>query len=174
MNLYTIRHGETNMGKNKVIATEDEPLNHNGKQQAIKLGKKLNQLDIDLIFCSPIERAKHTLALFDLDKNIPIIIEDRLKERDVGIYEKVPFANLDWEKFWGYDSDLKYPEAESMKHVYQRVANFIDELKVKETDKNILFVTHGGIMRAIYWYFNGIDQSLFTCENCKIYSYRSK
>ncbi len=142
MNLYAIRHGETNMGKNKVIATEEEPLNHNGKQQAIKLGKELNQLDIDLIFCSPIERAKHTLALFDLDKNIPIIIENRLKERDVGIYEKVPFANLDWEKFWGYGSDLKYPEAESMKHVYQRVANFIDELKVKEADKNILFVTH--------------------------------
>lgn len=72
------------------------------------------------------------------------------------------------------DSVLKYPEAESMKHVYQRVANFIDELKAKETDKNILFVTHGGIMRAIDWYFNGIDQSLFTCENCKIYSYTSK
>lgn len=174
MNLYTIRHGETNMGKKEIIATIDEPLNNTGKQQAIKLGKELNKLDLDLIYCSPIERAKNTLALFDLDKNIPIIIEDRLKERDVGIYEKVPFSDLDWEKFWGYDSHLKYPEAESMKSVYQRVANFIDELQAKETDKNILFVTHGGIMRAIYWYFNGIDQSLFTCENCKIYHYTSK
>lgn len=98
MNLYTIRHGETNMGENKVIATEEEPLNHTGKQQAIHMGKELNKLELDFIYCSPIERAKHT-------------------------------------------------------------------------SQNILLVTHGGIMRAIYWYFNGIDSSLFTCENCKIYPY---
>ena len=35
MNLYVIRHGETNMGKNKSIATEKETLNDNGIQQAI-------------------------------------------------------------------------------------------------------------------------------------------
>ena len=29
MNLYVIRHGETDMGKKGVIATEDEPLNWN-------------------------------------------------------------------------------------------------------------------------------------------------
>ena len=171
MNLYAIRHGETNMGKNELLATEEEPLNNTGKQQAIHIGKELNKLDLDFIYCSPIERAKHTLALFQLDKSIPILIEDRLKERDVKIYEKIPFANLDWEKFWGYDSDLKYPKAESMKSVYQRVANFLDELKEKHSSQNVLLVTHGGIMRAIYWYFNGIDQSLFTCENCKIYPY---
>ena len=40
-----------------------------------------------------------------------------------------------------YQSDLNYPEAESMKSVYQRVCNFIHKLKTKETDKNILVVT---------------------------------
>ena len=39
MNIYVIRHGETNMGKNKIIATENEPLNDNGIQQAISIGK---------------------------------------------------------------------------------------------------------------------------------------
>ena len=41
MKIYVVRHGETNMGKNKVIATEEEPLNENGIQQAIILGEKL-------------------------------------------------------------------------------------------------------------------------------------
>lgn len=27
MKLYVIRHGETKMGKNEIIATEEEPLN---------------------------------------------------------------------------------------------------------------------------------------------------
>lgn len=171
MKLYVIRHGETDMGKNRVIATVEEPLNKRGKEQAINVGKKLNTLKIDLIYCSPIERAKHTLELLKLKKDIPVIIEDRIKERDVGIYEKASFDDLDWEIFWGYNSDEKYSGLESMKSVYKRVSSFLDELKEEHKDKNILLVAHGGVARAIYWYFNGLDNSLFTCENCKIYEY---
>lgn len=61
MNIYVIRHGETDMGKNEIIATMDEPLNSNGIQQAINVGKKVNDLNLDVIYCSPIQRAKHTL-----------------------------------------------------------------------------------------------------------------
>lgn len=171
MKLYVIRHGETDMGKNRVIATVEEPLNKRGKEQAINVGKELNTLKIDLIYCSPIERAKHTLELLNLKKYIPVIIEDRIKERDVGIYEKASFDDLDWEIFWGYNSDEKYSGLESMKSVYKRVSSFLDELKEDHKDKNILLVAHGGVARAIYWYFNGLDNSIFTCENCKIYEY---
>lgn len=140
MNLYVIRHGETNMGKNKIIANEKEPLNYNGIQQAISIGKELNELDINLIYCSPIERAKHTLKLFNLDNNIPVVIEDTLKEREMGIYEGVSFDDLDWKKFWSYNSDLEYSELEPMKSVYERISNFLDELKLQKNNKNILIV----------------------------------
>lgn len=171
MNLYVIRHGETNMGKNRIIATETESLNDNGIQQAISIGNELEKLDINIIYCSPIERAKHTLKLLNLDNNIPIVIDDRLKERNMGIYEKVSFDDLDWKKFWSYNSDLKYSELEPMKNVYERISDFLDEIRVQKHNKNILLVTHGGVIRAIHWYFNGIDNSLFTCQNCKIYKY---
>ena len=39
MKLYVIRYGETEMGKNEIIATEDEPLNEFGIQQAKKIGE---------------------------------------------------------------------------------------------------------------------------------------
>jgi len=78
MKLYVIRHGETNMGKNNIIASEDEPLNDTGKKQAIDIGKELRKLSIDRIYCSPIERAKDTLQLFELDKKIPIICYEHL------------------------------------------------------------------------------------------------
>lgn len=99
MKLYVIRHGETNMGKKELIATEEEPLNENGIIQAKKIGEDLRKLDIHTIHCSPIERAKHTLELFNLDKNIPVIIDERIKERNMGIYENIPFKNLDWNIF---------------------------------------------------------------------------
>ena len=95
MKIYVIRHGETEQGKNRIIANLNEPLNENGIKQAINVGKELKKLNFNKIYCSPIERAKYTLELFDLDKNIPVVIEDILKERDMGIYENVPFENLD-------------------------------------------------------------------------------
>ena len=72
----------------------------------------------------------------------------------MGIYEKIPFDELEWDEFWNYNSDKKYPKLETMKSVYLRVSSFIDE--IKKENKNVLLVTHGGISRAIYWYFNEI------------------
>ena len=45
MNLYVIRHGETNMGKNNIIATETEPLNETGITQALEIGKEIRKLN---------------------------------------------------------------------------------------------------------------------------------
>lgn len=174
MKLYVIRHGETDMGKNNIIATEDEPLNENGKKQAIEVGREIRKLNINKIYCSPIQRAKDTLELFRLDKNIPVIIENRIKERDMGIYEKVPFKDLNWDEFWNYNSAKLYPELETMKSVYERISEFLNELKLSNNSDNILLVTHGGISRAIYWYFNGVPEngnSSNINENCKIYEY---
>ena len=68
MKIYVIRHGETEQGKNRIIANLNEPLNQNGINQAICVGKELRNLDIDIIYCSPIARAKDTLKLFILKK----------------------------------------------------------------------------------------------------------
>ena len=174
MNLYVIRHGETNMGKNNIIATEDEPLNETGKRQAIEIGKEIKKLNINKVYCSPIQRAKDTLKLFELNINIPIIIENRIKERSMGKYERIPFEDLEWDKFWNYNSDKLYPELESMKSVYERISEFLNELKLMNDKDNVLLVTHGGILMAICWYFNGIPEngnSSDANENCKIYSY---
>lgn len=174
MKIYVIRHGETDQGKNRIIANLSEPLNENGVRQATNVEKELKKLNLNKIYCLPIERAKHTLELFDLDKNIPVEIEDRLKERDIGAYENIPFDDLDWDVFWNYNSEIKYPELESMKDVYTRIKEFLDELKRKYKNENILLVTHGGISRAIYWYFNGIPDNGNSSNinaNCTIYEY---
>lgn len=174
MQLYVIRHGETNMGKNEIIATVEEPLNEVGIRQAKNVGIEINNLGIDVVYCSLIERAKHTLELFGLDPDIPVIIDERIKERDMGVYEKMPFSNLDWDCFWNYNSEIKYPESESMKNLYNRISNFLDEIKLNEKYSKVLLVTHGGVSRAIYWYFNGVPEngsSSSVNENCKIYEY---
>ena len=92
----------------------------------------------------------------------------------MGKYERIPFEDLEWDKFWNYNSDKLYPELESMKSVYERISEFLNELKLMNDKDNVLLVTHGGILMAICWYFNGIPEngnSSDANENCKIYSY---
>lgn len=88
-----------------------------------KLQRSKNKDDIQSsrrIYCSPIERAKDTLELFELDKKIPVIIENRIKERNMGIYEKIPFEQLKWNEFWNYNSDKLYPEDQKLWKVYMK------------------------------------------------------
>ena len=62
-----------------------------------------------------------------------------------------------------------------MKSVYKRVKECLDEVKEKYKDKTILLVTHGGTLRAIYWYFNGIPEDgnvgYDMHSNCEIKEY---
>lgn len=172
MKLYVIRHGETEKGKNKIIADIKEDINKNGINQAKEAGKILKNLNINLVICSPYIRTKNTLKLLNLD-NIKVIYDDALKERDMGKYENAKFEDLDWDLFWNY-YDTTYTELESMKSVYDRVKVFLEKIKKEYKDKNILLVTHGGTFRAIDWNICGIPENgniLKDINNCEIREY---
>ncbi len=171
MKLYVIRHGETEKNRNHIIADIKEDINETGVRQAISTGKKLNNKNIDLIICSPSKRTRHTLELLNLNPNIEVIYDDRLIERNMGIYVNSKFEDLDWNLFWNY-YDKKYKELEPMKNVYKRISDLLDEVKKKYKNRNILLITHGGCFRAIYWYFKGIPSDgnvLHDLGNCEIW-----
>ena len=64
---------------------------------------------------------------------------------------------------------------ETIPDLFKRIKEFLDEIKEKYKDKNILLVTHGGVARGIYFYFNDIpkDGNLekFGSSNCGIKEY---
>ena len=83
--LYITRHGQTdwNVSK-KVMGRRDEPLNEKGLLQASETRDNLLNTDIDLIICSPLQRARQTAETINKDRNIPIIYDERIIERDFG------------------------------------------------------------------------------------------
>ena len=64
-----------------------------------------------------------------------------------------------------------------MPDLFNRVHSLIDEIK-KEEYKNVLIVAHGGVLRAIHYYFNEIpengDLSKFMPANCELFEYEIK
>lgn len=178
MRLLVTRHGQTDWNvQKKVMGRCDEPLNEKGFEQAEETRKKLLDEDIDLIICSPLKRAKQTAEVINKDRNIKIIYDDRLIERDFGEFEGMETKDFDFHGYWNYYKNDYYESAENIQEFFKRVYSFLDDIINKYKDKNILVVAHGGISIPIRCYFNQnipegslVDAGL-VLENCQVASY---
>ena len=175
------RHGQTDWNiQRKAQGRTDVPLNEVGIKQAEKLRDDLLDTNIDVIFYSPLQRAKKTAEIVNEGRNIPMICDDRLVERDFGEFEGNDYNKLDHEMFWDYYQNVHYKSAENIQVIFKRVYSFFDEILNKYNGKDVLVVTHGGVCRVAYFYFNNTipKGSLYTIcpkmENCEVVKYDNK
>ena len=83
MKIFLVRHGQTDWNvQHKVQGKADIELNDTGVAQANETSSKLNHITIDLIICSPLKRAMQTAQIINKGRNIPIIYDERISERD--------------------------------------------------------------------------------------------
>ncbi len=166
------RYGEVNHNLYGLYNREDEDLNKNGIKQAEELKEKIKAINYYLIISSPLSRAKHTADIINID-NKNIIIDDRLKERDPGGLSRQPLEVTNREEYWNYYTTVQYGTSENIKEFFNRIYNFLDELKTKDY-KNVLIVGHSGVSKAFSGYFNGIIDGKFLnrgLKNCEIKEY---
>ena len=178
MRIYVIRHGETDVNlENKINSLNDDDLNKTGIMQAQEVGKKLESIEYDFIISSPLIRTKHTAELLNI-KNKKISFDNRLIERDAGVFTKQSLENIDSDDWWNLNPKEDYKDAETVKNVLDRIYEFLDELKKKYKDETILLVTHGGVSKAISCYFYGIPEDgklgKYKHHNCEIHEFDLK
>lgn len=174
MDILITRHGQTEWNVlKKVQGKADIDLNKVGENQALITANNLNDEKIDLIISSPLKRALQTAKIINKTKNIPIIIDERISERDFGEFEGKATSSFDFEEFWSYRADKKYLKAENIRDFFERVYSFLDELQEKYNNMRILIVTHAGVSIPMKCYFNEIpdlDTLLpLAIENCEVY-----
>ncbi len=176
MKLYVIRHGQTDSNILNIYNGNllDEDINDVGIMQAKKAAKVIKNLNIDLIICSPLLRAKHTCEIINTN-NIKVIYDKRIQERNCGSLTNTKHDSFYYDEYWNYYSKIKVNNLESVPELFKRIHSFLDEIKEKYKDKNILLVTHGGVARAIYFYFNELPKDgkieKYLPNNCEIMEY---
>lgn len=175
--VYVTRHGQTDWNLyGKVQGKADIELNSRGIEQAKETMAKLKGEAIDFIICSHLKRARQTAEILNSEKNIPIIFDERISERDFGEMEGMSKEDFDFQAFWNYEKNMTYQEAENIREFFNRVFLFLEDIKKKYKDKNILLVTHGGVSIAINCYFKGIPESgeclLLCIKNCEVKSFQ--
>lgn len=174
MKLYVSRHGETQYNiETRICGRANVRLTDKGIIQARELAGSMVEKQVDIIISSPLVRAKDTADIVSEQIHVPIIVDERLAERDYGVidgtYEGTPSFIEKWEHF-GYE----YPEGETLLKVVQRVYNFLDDICEQYKDKNVMIISHGGVCRVINSYFNSLtneDFFAYNLGNCKVTEY---
>lgn len=172
MKIYIVRHGEVPHNALKQYNDEDEDLTEKGIMQAKEVRDKIKNMKFDVIISSPLIRTRHTTNIINVNNN-EIIFDDRIKERSAGNLSGKSIEDEDRDEYWNYYTTKQYGTAENIKTFFERVYNFLDELKTKEYE-SVLIVAHSGVSKAFSGYFNGIGDGKFLhrgLKNCEIKEY---
>ncbi len=156
MKIYVIRHGITELNKQKKVNGEvDEPLTREGIEQA-KAVIPLLPKTIKHVYSSPMLRAKQTAEIIISKLKAPISSIDELTEIRMGS----SLAGKSWEEM---ENGLELKEkhrsvqfnyqpygGESVKEVKKRLLAFLKKVNGKYGDNEVLIITHGGIIRFFH------------------------
>ena len=147
-----IRHGETDLNNpvRRMQGISNYDINENGIKQAETTRDKLSNEEFDLIITSPLKRAMHTAQIINATKNIPIIIDKRIIERDYGQLEGKPFKR----EYCDLDFEFESLGGESIENYKIRLNDFIKDIK----SKYVLVVAHNGVISVLSCILEGIPE----------------
>ena len=176
MNLYVVRHGETTWNKeHRVQGITDMPLTEKGIEDTKELIPLIKKLNIDIVISSPLKRAKDTAKIL-VESKLPINTDDRIKERDWGMNEGANIEDVDRIDCWDVILNTKVQNIECVQDFMYRVSSFIEDIKHKYKDKNVLIVTHSAVSRVIHYLLGSIpedgDLSKINIPNLRIIEYK--
>lgn len=172
MKVYMIRHGETEWNKlRRMQGHSDIPLNEYGRELAIETEKGLRDIPFDVVYTSPLSRARETAELVLGEQEVPIVSDERIIELGFGEFEGLCCEKDNWNvpdpNFMDFFEDPEHynPPAggESFIQVTRRVADFLNDLFSNERlqDSNVLVASHGAAIKAMVNYIRHIPYEQF-------------
>ncbi len=181
--VFIFRHGETTDNKDHIFSGfRDVDLTPKGIEEAEGIGEKLKDEKVTKAYQSDLKRSRHTLELVlgDYHKNVEVITDPRIKERDYGNLtgknkDEVEKEYPDKYSLWHRSYDVPPPGGESIKMVEERVLAFLkDTLPTLKENDVVLISAHGNSLRPIRRYFEHItidEMCSFEHTPGKIYEY---
>lgn len=148
----------------------DPPLDEVGRDQARRLAARLALLHPPpaAVYCSPLRRARETVAPYAERTGVEVRYEDDLIEANIGAWEGRPF-----EEIVASDEDIlplvrasraiwsHAPGGERIDPFRRRVRRVIDGIVERHPSGDLIVICHGGVINAYVGPFLGIEQEMF-------------
>lgn len=173
--LYMIRHGKTDWNLKRLVqGSVDIPLNEEGRNEAKSVAAKIDLSKMDVCIASPLQRASETAKII-IQNKLPIIYDDLLKERSFGDYEGTEATLEMINKHWDYKLNNKEGNIESIRECLDRAKQVLEKIRSEYSDKNVLLVSHGCLLKCIHFNIIGYDEETdflsFNPQNATLYEY---
>lgn len=164
---YLVRHGESENNVANLLSSWPEKrifhLTEKGRLQVRAAGEKLRDRGIAKIYSSPITRALETARILSAATGIDIIVDERLRETDFGIYDCGPVKVRSAKYATDLDRiDTDENDLEGLRGVRRRIESFIGDVVKRDAGTRIVIVSHGDPLELLHGALRGqgIEESL--------------
>lgn len=156
MNLYCVRHGETQFNlAGRIQGQSDSQLSDLGRKQCQAVARVLAGLQVDALIASPLRRAVESAEIIAETLGVPIKSDERLMEINAGIFQGHTWEEIDARfpgesRHWrSANPDYRIPGGESRRDVMTRTAAAFEEIR-EAGYRQALIVAHGGSLAAAF------------------------
>lgn len=176
--IFLIRHGESHQNIDDVLSgITDVPLSNKGKQQCAILAQYFENIQVDKVFATPLQRAKESAEIIFPKHKSSIEILESLIEFNYGDYEG--YKRSDYEnssdriiqQWITSPSDLTFPGGDNIQAHAHRSLSSITDLAREYEGKVIACISHRTTIRLILAQIIGLHLDNFRslpCSNCGI------
>jgi len=152
MRVFIIHHGQTVSNANKVVSgSHESPLTELGRHQIQFEAEKALHLGIELIVCSPMQRAIDSARIVADTLNYPrenIRVMEQLRERGLGELEQKSYAHND-RLSGNYPETETVPAVEPIATFHARVQAALRDLLQTRRYHTVLIVCHMNVGRML-------------------------
>jgi broad specificity phosphatase PhoE len=170
--LIMVRHGESEGNAvRRFTSSPDAAITELGRRQALEAGCRIKQLfKPRLVIASPYFRARETARIIAEQLSLPIEIEREFREQSLGRLAGLSYdvvredPGFDPARSWQW----RPPGGESHEDVRQRTAPVLDRIARQYASDEVVVVSHGGVMRALWAHVTGRWDDAHVPANCGI------
>lgn len=161
--LLLIRHGENDYLKKRVFYARlpGVHLNDHGRQQANALAQALSKAPVAAVYSSPLERAVETARPIADAVGLPVHLDDRLLDTDIGEWTgkswKAIARTSAWRVVQQSPSRFRFPGGESFLEGQMRVVAALDDIITRHrSDDLVVVVGHADPIKLAVAHYLGL------------------
>ena len=154
--LIVVRHAQSLANREGVsLGRHDSPLTDLGRRQIAALAASFKHDAVQRVLSSPLARAHEAARAIAAVHDLPVELDERLIEIDVGEIEGLPWAELrrrypDFLQRWlSGDGVTAMPGGESLVDVWERAWPAVATVLEPGSDAAVVVVTHNYVIRAL-------------------------
>lgn len=176
--IFIVRHGETEWNsEGRIQGHTDISLSERGRQQAQAMAQRLADVHFHCAYSSDLRRTSETARIILEDREVPYQPTPLLREYHKGVFEgltpreyRQQYPDL-YEASLINDLDFAPPGGETIRQASARLARFVEDLRERHINDDVLLVGHGGTLRCCIVAMMGLPLEAnwkFVMGNCNL------